>query len=204
MGAARVAADDGAAGAAKIRPRVAAFLSQAASPPPPPPQSEEAKQDQQQLRRLVAAWSAAYGDTPEQRAFEAYTAQLMLELYPDPPKAATRRAVKTDEGPVAVLESALAKPRPTQAYAGGSRTLPLHAARNEVESFLVVINGGGAGLTGVTVHFPPPLAGGAVTLHAARYVNATKPTGCSGAVGEPHRLFRLTPRKSLEGATRNI
>lgn len=26
-----------------------------------------------------------HGDTPEQRAFEAYTAELMLELYPDPP-----------------------------------------------------------------------------------------------------------------------
>ena len=95
------------------------------------------------------------------------------------------RAAPEGGTPAAVLESALAKPRPTQAYGGGSRTLPLHAARNEVESFLVVVNGGGGGLTDVTVRFPPPLAGGAVTLHAARYVNATKATGCSGAVGEP-------------------
>ena len=50
----------------------------------------------------------------------------------------------------AVLESSLAKPRPTGAYEGGTATLQLHSARNEVESFLVIVSGGAAGLTGVT------------------------------------------------------
>lgn len=84
---------------------------------------------------------------------------------------------------VAVLESALAKPRPAGQYTGGSKTLQLHAAKNEVESFLVVISGGSAGLAGVTVQVASPMAGATVTVHAARYVNASKPSGCTGAVG---------------------
>jgi sialidase-1 len=86
--------------------------------------------------------------------------------------------------PAAVLESALAKPRPLTPYAGGAPTLHLHAARNEVESFLVVVNGGRAGLTGVAIDLAAPSGPiGAATLFAARYVNATKPSGCSGAAG---------------------
>lgn len=83
----------------------------------------------------------------------------------------------------AVLESALAKPRPSGAYSSGSRSLQLHAAKNEVESFLVVVSGGASGLEGVSVEFAAPMPGAAVTLHAANYVNATKPSGCTGAVG---------------------
>ena len=82
-----------------------------------------------------------------------------------------------------MLESALAKPRPAGQYTGGSKTLQLHAAKNEVESFLVVISGGSAGLAGVTVQVASPMAGATVTVHAARYVNASKPSGCTGAVG---------------------
>jgi arabinan endo-1,5-alpha-L-arabinosidase len=85
--------------------------------------------------------------------------------------------------PFAVLESALAKPRPAGAYYTDQAVLQVHCAKNEVESFIVVISGGSAGLTGVTVDFTVPLAGATVSLHAARYVNATKSTGCSGATG---------------------
>ena len=56
-----------------------------------------------------------------------------------------------DSGATAVLESSLAKPRPNGSYTGGSTTLQLHAAKNEVESFLVVVSSGSAGLAGVTV-----------------------------------------------------
>ena len=98
-------------------------------------------------------------------------------------KPAAGGGPSSSAGPSAVLESALAKPRPAGAYAGGRAVLPVHCARNEVESFLVVVSGGAAGLTGVTVGFAAPLAGAAVTLHAARYVHATKPTGCTGAAG---------------------
>jgi hypothetical protein len=61
----------------------------------------------------------------------------------------------------------------------------VHSAKNEVESFLVVISAGEAELTNVTVDFARSLvaAGAAVTLYAARYVNATKATGCTGATG---------------------
>jgi hypothetical protein len=34
---------------------------------------------------VAGRWLPQHGDTPEQRAFEAYTAELLLELYPDPP-----------------------------------------------------------------------------------------------------------------------
>ena len=47
----------------------------------------------------------------------------------------------------------------------------------------MVVSGGASGLTDVVVDFPAPLAGAAVSLHAARYVNATKATGCTGATG---------------------
>lgn len=85
--------------------------------------------------------------------------------------------------PSVVLESALAKPRPSGTYGAGRPILPIHCAKNEAESFLVVVSGGASGLTDVVVDFPAPLAGAAVSLHAARYVNATKATGCTGATG---------------------
>eukprot|EP01052_Picozoa_sp_SAG31_P016633 SAG31_NODE_1108_length_9862_cov_5.407662_4_plen_1095_part_00 len=103
-------------------------------------------------------------------------------------RAAVSREMKGDDKsrqqPSAVLESALVKPRPRAPYRGGAPTLQLHIARNEVESFLVVVSGGSsAGLTGVTVKLDADGPIGAATLFAARYVNASKPSGCSGAVG---------------------
>ena len=83
-----------------------------------------------------------------------------------------------------MLESALAKPRPEVPYTAGGTAHTVHCARNEVESFLVVLNGGVHGLAGVTIDLPAPMAGSAVVIHAAaKYVHATKPTGCTGEVG---------------------
>ena len=44
--------------------------------------------------------------------------------------------------PSVVLESALAKPRPSGTYGAGRPILPIHCAKNEAESFLVVVSGG--------------------------------------------------------------
>eukprot|EP01051_Picozoa_sp_SAG22_P006711 SAG22_NODE_449_length_10399_cov_43.159515_2_plen_182_part_00 len=88
--------------------------------------------------------------------------------------------VATEPAATAVLESPLAKPRPGRPYAGGSPALTIHSARNEVESFLVVVNGGAKGLTGVAIDIPAePVAGAAIALYAAHYVNISKPSGCS-------------------------
>eukprot|EP01043_Picozoa_sp_COSAG02_P024065 COSAG02_NODE_1304_length_13353_cov_92.513883_1_plen_431_part_00 len=110
---------------------------------------------------------------------------LAVVLFYAPAAVANASEVQPvqDSGATAVLESSLAKPRPVGRYTGGSATLRLHAAKNEVESFLVVVSSGSAGLAGVTVQIAQPMAGGNVTIYAARYVNASKPSGCTGAAG---------------------
>ena len=80
-----------------------------------------------------------------------------------------------------VLETALAKPDPTSPWLGGSSSLSLLSAKNEYESFLVVLSGP---LDQVTVA-PPPFAQATARamVFAARYVHATKPSGCLGKSG---------------------
>ena len=48
---------------------------------------------------------------------------------------------------------------------------------------MVVSSGSAAALTGVTVEVAAAAPISSVMLYAARYVNATKSSGCSGAVG---------------------
>jgi hypothetical protein len=94
------------------------------------------------------------------------------------------------------LASALTKPRPTGPTAaaassssggsstgGGSASLAVYSGRNEVESFLIIVNGGARGIDGVQVDVPLPMPGAAVMLHAAHYHMCEKPSGCSGARG---------------------
>ena len=107
-------------------------------------------------------------------------ATAILAPFPRGWHSGTTSAVTNEPAATAVLESPLAKPRPGRPYAGGSPALTIHSARNEVESFLVVVNGGAKGLTGVTIDIPAePVAGAAIALYAAHYVNITKPSGCS-------------------------
>jgi len=80
-----------------------------------------------------------------------------------------------------VLESALAKPSPERPWPHGSPHWALTAAKNEYESFLVVLNGP---LQGVRVTPPAFPQGTARSMaFAARYVNATRASGCLGRAG---------------------
>eukprot|EP01045_Picozoa_sp_COSAG04_P051256 COSAG04_NODE_21216_length_378_cov_0.584229_1_plen_125_part_11 len=82
----------------------------------------------------------------------------------------------------AVLESALAKPSPERPWPRGSpRRWALTAAKNEYESFLVVLNGPLQGVRVAPPAFPQGTARSMV--FAARYVKATRAAGCLGRVG---------------------
>jgi hypothetical protein len=80
----------------------------------------------------------------------------------------------------ALLESSLAKPSPDRPWRGGASSWSLLAAKNEYESFLVVINGP---LQSVTVNPPKYGLAARSMAFAARYVNATKASGCLGRAG---------------------